>query len=159
MAVSARGYKANGIKKVDLAWNGPSGTSFDIYRDGGVPLGNEAFDWKDTWFYSIGGEWDFSDAFTFRAGVGFDETPTSDEHRILLDRQRHAGSTKDSEHVELTVASARVMTIGEDGPRRNDEVPPRSTSAIEELVRSIDLLVGRQPASPSIVDVRSGFGT
>jgi PKD repeat protein len=34
MAVSARGYKANGIKKVDLAWNGPSGTSFDIYRNG-----------------------------------------------------------------------------------------------------------------------------
>jgi PKD repeat protein len=34
MAVSARGYKANGVKKVDLAWIGPSGTSFDIYRDG-----------------------------------------------------------------------------------------------------------------------------
>ena len=32
-------------------------------------------------FYSVGGEWDFSDAFTFRAGVGFDETPTNDAHR------------------------------------------------------------------------------
>jgi long-chain fatty acid transport protein len=55
--------------------------SVDIYRSGGAPLGNEAFEWKDTWFYSVGGEWDFSDAFTFRAGVGFDETPTNDAHR------------------------------------------------------------------------------
>lgn len=55
--------------------------SVDIYRDGGATLGNEDFNWKDTWFYSVGGEWDFSDAFTFRAGVGFDESPTNDEAR------------------------------------------------------------------------------
>lgn len=55
--------------------------SVDIYRENGKPLGNEAFDWSDSWFYSLGGEWDMSDAFTFRAGVGFDETPTNDAHR------------------------------------------------------------------------------
>ena len=55
--------------------------SVDIYRMDGSPVGNEAFEWKDSWFYSIGGEWDYSDAFTFRAGVGYDETPTNDEHR------------------------------------------------------------------------------
>lgn len=55
--------------------------SVDIYRDGGAPVGNEAFDWKDSWFYSVGGEWDISDAFTFRAGIGFDETPTHDDTR------------------------------------------------------------------------------
>jgi long-chain fatty acid transport protein len=55
--------------------------SVDIYRDGGAVLGKEAFDWSDSWFYSVGGEWDFSDAITFRAGVGFDETPTNDAHR------------------------------------------------------------------------------
>ena len=55
--------------------------SVDIYREGGAALGTEMFDWKDTWFYSVGGEWDMSDALTFRAGVGFDETPTKDEFR------------------------------------------------------------------------------
>ena len=53
----------------------------DIYRHGGAPLGHEAFNWDDTMLYSLGGEWDFSDALTFRAGVGFDETPTNDAAR------------------------------------------------------------------------------
>jgi PKD repeat protein len=35
ISVSARGYKQNGQQKVDLSWNGSSGTSFDVYRDGG----------------------------------------------------------------------------------------------------------------------------
>ena len=55
--------------------------SVDIYRPGGTPVGNESFEWDDSWFYALGGEWDYSDAFTFRAGVGYDETPTNDEHR------------------------------------------------------------------------------
>ncbi len=55
--------------------------SVDIYRPGGTPVGNESFEWSDSWFYAVGGEWDYSDAFTFRAGVGYDETPTNDQHR------------------------------------------------------------------------------
>jgi hypothetical protein len=34
ISLSARGYKRNGLQKVDLSWSGPSGTSFDVYRDG-----------------------------------------------------------------------------------------------------------------------------
>jgi long-chain fatty acid transport protein len=55
--------------------------SVDIHREDGTTLGFEAFNWKDSWFYSVGGEWDMSDALTFRAGVGFDETPTKDQYR------------------------------------------------------------------------------
>jgi PKD repeat protein len=32
--LSARGYKLKGLQKVDLSWSGPSGTSFDLYRNG-----------------------------------------------------------------------------------------------------------------------------
>jgi hypothetical protein len=32
--LTARGYKVRGLEKVDLSWNGPSGTSFDVYRNG-----------------------------------------------------------------------------------------------------------------------------
>jgi hypothetical protein len=29
----AQGYKVNGLQKVDLSWSGPTGASFDVYRD------------------------------------------------------------------------------------------------------------------------------
>jgi PKD repeat protein len=32
--LSVRGYKVRGHEKVDLSWAGPSGTSFDVYRNG-----------------------------------------------------------------------------------------------------------------------------
>jgi serine protease len=34
ISLSARGYKRSGLEKVDLSWNGPSGASFDIDRNG-----------------------------------------------------------------------------------------------------------------------------
>jgi chitodextrinase len=34
IGLSARGYKLNGLQKADLSWTGPSGTSFDVYRNG-----------------------------------------------------------------------------------------------------------------------------
>jgi PKD repeat protein len=35
ISLSARGYKVRGLQKVDLTWSGPSGSSFDVYRNGG----------------------------------------------------------------------------------------------------------------------------
>jgi PKD repeat protein len=34
ISLSARGYKQGGHQKVDLSWNGVSGTSFDVFRNG-----------------------------------------------------------------------------------------------------------------------------
>jgi PKD repeat protein len=34
ISVSARGYKQSATDKVDLSWNGPAGTSYDVYRSG-----------------------------------------------------------------------------------------------------------------------------
>jgi hypothetical protein len=34
IGLSARGYKVSGFQKVDLVWSGPSGASFDVYRNG-----------------------------------------------------------------------------------------------------------------------------
>jgi len=41
----------------------------------------EPFEWKDTSFYSLGAEYALNDAWTLRGGIGYDETPTSIEHR------------------------------------------------------------------------------
>jgi hypothetical protein len=34
LTATAHGYKVKGLEKVDLTWNGPSGASFDVYRNG-----------------------------------------------------------------------------------------------------------------------------
>ena len=52
-----------------------------IKRTNGTVVGSEPFDWKDTDFFSIGAEFDLSDAFTIRGGVAQDESPTNDTHR------------------------------------------------------------------------------
>lgn len=61
-----------------------------VYRANGQVLSNEAFDWEDTMFYSLGGEFRLSGALTLRAGVARDETPTNDEARTprLPDQNR-----------------------------------------------------------------------
>jgi PKD repeat protein len=49
ISLAARGYKQNGLQKVDLAWSGPSGTSFDVYRDGAkVTTVRAAYYYTDT---------------------------------------------------------------------------------------------------------------
>lgn len=53
-----------------------------IFRADGTPLGQpEKFNWRNTTFYSIGGEWDLSPAFTLRVGYGRDQSPTSNATR------------------------------------------------------------------------------
>jgi long-chain fatty acid transport protein len=50
----------------------------------------EDYLWEDSWFYSVGGEYRFSDAFTFRAGVARDDSPVSRPYRTprLPDQDR-----------------------------------------------------------------------
>jgi PKD repeat protein len=48
ISVSARGYRQNGAQRVDLSWNGASGTSFDIYRNGSRVATVQAFSYTDT---------------------------------------------------------------------------------------------------------------
>lgn len=55
--------------------------SIDIDFDNSQPTSSEPFDWRDTMFYAIGGEFAASDRLTLRAGVAYDETPVNDEHR------------------------------------------------------------------------------
>ncbi len=49
--------------------------------EGPDPDSVEPFNWKDTQFTSLGGEYQFNDAWTFRAGIAYDETPTHIETR------------------------------------------------------------------------------
>jgi PKD repeat protein len=48
ISVSARGYKRNGAQKVDLTWNGTSGTAFDVYRNNTRIGSLQALSYTDT---------------------------------------------------------------------------------------------------------------
>ena len=78
-----------------------------IFRANGETLGNEPFNWKDTEMWSLGAEFQLSDAFTLRGGVAMDETPTNDESRSprLPDEDRMLYS------VGLSWAMSERMTI------------------------------------------------
>jgi long-chain fatty acid transport protein len=62
-------------------------TGWTSLREVRIDFGNpdpdlvEPFDWRDTEFMSLGGEFKLNDSFTLRAGVAYDETPTSIETR------------------------------------------------------------------------------
>jgi long-chain fatty acid transport protein len=92
----------------------------NIYRANGSALGNEAFDWDDTMYYSIGGEWDMGDALTFRAGFAIDESPTNDATRTprLPDNDRNLFSLGLTWHAsEALSVDAAYQRITIDDPK------------------------------------------
>jgi long-chain fatty acid transport protein len=52
-----------------------------IRFDNPDPDAVEPFEWKNTSFYSLGAEFGLNEAWTLRAGIAKDETPTNLEHR------------------------------------------------------------------------------
>ncbi len=94
-----------------------------IFRDGGGVLGNEPFQWKDTNYYAVGAEWDFSPAFTLRAGVARDESPTNDTYRTprLPDNERMLYSIGATWNVsEALTVDAAYTRISIDSPTINN---------------------------------------
>lgn len=50
--------------------------------NGGL-LTSEPFEYKNTWFYSIGTRWQYRDNLAFKFGLAYDQTPTNDTHRSV----------------------------------------------------------------------------
>lgn len=55
--------------------------TIEIRRTDGTVVGSEEFDWQDSTFVSLGAEFDLSEAFTLRAGIAKDQSPTNDRTR------------------------------------------------------------------------------
>lgn len=93
-----------------------------IFRMGSGVLGNEPFQWKDTNFYSLGGEWDFNPAWTLRAGLAKDESPTNDTYRTprLPDKDRKIFTVGATWNVSDALSlDAAYMRINVDDPTIN----------------------------------------
>ncbi|OQW67511.1 MAG: aromatic hydrocarbon degradation protein [Proteobacteria bacterium ST_bin12] len=54
-----------------------------VLRDNGALLSSTAQNWENTLRYSIGVNYHYNDKLKFRAGVAYDETPTSNEFRTV----------------------------------------------------------------------------
>ncbi len=87
----------------------------NIDYDSTQPNTVEDFEWEDSTFYSLGGEFALSDTLTLRAGLAYDETPVPDETRTprLPDNDRtwvSFGATwSPSEHMEISGAYTRII--------------------------------------------------
>ncbi|MFA6971305.1 MAG: OmpP1/FadL family transporter [Gallionella sp.] len=60
--------------------------SLDLYRSSGIATGlsleSVQFKWRDTWRVAVGANHHYNEHWTARAGVAYDQTPTSDAYRI-----------------------------------------------------------------------------
>ena len=91
-----------------------------IKRNNGAVVGMEPFEWSDTDFYSLGAEFDLSEAFTLRGGIGKDESPTNDTHRTprLPDADRTLYSIGATWHVSPALSlDAAYQRIEIDSPK------------------------------------------
>jgi long-chain fatty acid transport protein len=100
-------------------WN--SLDNVTIYRADGSLLGPpEAFNWKNTTYFGVGGEWDLRDLVTLRAGIARDESPTNDTTRTprLPDNDRMLYSIGATWHVsEAFSIDAAFQRITIDTPK------------------------------------------
>ncbi len=65
--------------------------NFDIEPVAGYNPSPDKYNWKDSWMFSIGGEYKYSDALTLRAGYAYEKSPVPDSTRNVRvpDNDRH----------------------------------------------------------------------
>ncbi len=106
-------------------------------------IGLTVEDWKDSWFYSVGGEYDFNDRLTLRAGAAFEKSPVPDATRTprVPDNDRFwlsvGASYQLSESMRANVAYSHIfMKDGDVELAASGVLPPLSAT----FEQSIDIV-------------------
>jgi len=101
---------------IDVAW-----TKWDVFKELRVKYGNtqpdsvETYNWRNTWYAAIGGDYYVNDKLTLRAGISVDTTPTYNATRTprVPDSTRKFVAVglgyKASEHFELNASYAHIF--------------------------------------------------
>ncbi|MGN2253961.1 OmpP1/FadL family transporter [Frateuria sp. GZRe12] len=102
---------------VDLNW-----TKWDVFKELRVQYGNpaqpdsvETFNWRNTWYAAIGGDYYVNDKLTLRAGISVDTTPTytaTRDARVPDSTRKFAAvgiGYKASEHFEINASYAHIF--------------------------------------------------
>lgn len=101
-----------------FGWN-----NFDnitAFRNTGAQASRVEQNYQTTWAFALGAEYEASDAWTFRGGVQFDETPTTDEYRTSRtpDGDRtwaSLGATYGlTDHIDLDMAATYIHVADEE---------------------------------------------
>jgi long-chain fatty acid transport protein len=99
----------------------------------GLPVPAENFEWKDSWYFSLGAEYAYNDALTLRSGVAYEKSPVPDATRSVRvpDNDRFwlslGASYKFAENMTANLAYSHVFM--EDG----DIGAPLNTSFKQHL--------------------------
>lgn len=101
---------------IDLAW-----TKWDVFKELRVQYGNtqpdsvETYNWRNTFYAAIGGDYYVNDKLTLRAGISVDTTPTYNATRTprVPDSTRKFAAVglgyKASEHFEINASYAHIF--------------------------------------------------
>lgn len=102
---------------VDVAW-----TKWDVFKELRVDYNNpaqpasvEPFNWRNSWYAAVGGDYYLNDKVTLRAGLSLDTTPTKDatrDPRVPDETRKFAAvgiGYKASEHFELNASYAHIF--------------------------------------------------
>jgi long-chain fatty acid transport protein len=117
---------------MDVAW-----TKWDVFKELRVDYGNaqpssvEAFNWRNTWYASVGGDYYLNDKVTLRGGIAIDTTPTHASTRDprVPDSTRQFAAVgigyKASENFELNASLAHIFV---------NQAHVQSTSATGDVI-------------------------
>lgn len=102
---------------IDLDW-----TKWDVFKELRVQYGNpaqpdsvETFNWRNTWYAAIGGDYYVNDKLTLRAGISVDTTPTyvaTRDARVPDSTRKFVAvglGYKASEHFEINASYAHIF--------------------------------------------------
>jgi long-chain fatty acid transport protein len=97
-------------------------TQWDVFKQLRVDYGNpaqpptvESYNWRNTWFAAVGGDWYVNDRLTLRGGIAVDSTPTYEKTRSprVPDSTRKFAAVgltyQASEHFELSASYLHIF--------------------------------------------------
>jgi long-chain fatty acid transport protein len=144
-ALSAMVTPAPGVRLLGTAeWTNWS--LFDAIRvqaEDGSPISTSAQDYRDSWSFHLGGEYDLSERWTLRVGAAKDATPTVDSERSsrVPDGDRTwltAGATlRLREGMDVRVSYAHVFVTAEPLDR-TDRFYAGTAAEVETVLRSLN---------------------
>ncbi|MEZ5844624.1 MAG: outer membrane protein transport protein [Hyphomicrobiaceae bacterium] len=96
------------FKQLQVITSGP-GTAFAnppgvvVPVPGGLPIATVPAGWSDGWFFSLGGEYDYSRQLTLRAGAGYEISPVDDPTKRII-------GIPDSDRIWLSLGGTYRLT-------------------------------------------------
>jgi long-chain fatty acid transport protein len=128
-----------------FGWN--NFEDIDAEVDSGSDPAAVVQNYQTTWAFAVGAEYDYSDAWTFRGGMQFDQTPTTDEYRTTRtpdgDRTWLSGGATYSlnDKIDIDLAATYIWVEDEEiNLTRNTAVPVLASTVSADTEGNVGIL-------------------